>query len=143
ERKSRRIVLFDQDSAPPPQMIEALGRAKDALDAAGEKAAVIAPEIVSAANFRPPRRFPMPGRKPVGAAEAVRYVITSGSLIDLDAFRQIGPFRSDFFIDAIDTEWCFRAWHSGYSCWVLHGATMLHKIGQGVIRPRFLGPAIP
>jgi rhamnosyltransferase len=36
-------------------------------------------------------------------------VITSGSLLSLAAYTAIGPFREDFFIDHVDTEYCLRA----------------------------------
>lgn len=39
----------------------------------------------------------------------VQFSITSGSIFNLDIFRQIGLFREDYFIDAVDFEFCFRA----------------------------------
>lgn len=40
--------------------------------------------------------------------------ITSGSIYDLTIFREVGLFREDFFIDAVDTELCYRAASKGY-----------------------------
>ena len=39
----------------------------------------------------------------------VESVITSGSLLPLKAHAAIGPFREEFFIDYVDTDYCFRA----------------------------------
>jgi len=36
-------------------------------------------------------------------------VITSGSLLPLATYADIGPFREEFFIDFVDTDYCFRA----------------------------------
>ncbi|MGE0742030.1 MAG: glycosyltransferase family 2 protein [Hyphomonadaceae bacterium] len=143
----RRVLLLDQDSQIPEGLAARLSGAMDALAAQGRAPAVIGPSIVSprddAANFKPPRYFPRASAAQVGDCQAVQYVISSGSLIDLDAFRRVGRFRSDFFIDAIDTEWCFRAWSKGASCWVDRGVEMEHRIGRGIVKKRGFGPAIP
>jgi len=142
-----RILTMDQDSNPPSDLVATLASRMDAAHAAGARPAVIGPTIVSpeqtATTYKPPRYFPAHKAASVERARAVRYVITSGSLIDLAAFRDIGPFRSDYFIDAIDVEWCFRAQARGYSCWVSDSARMEHRIGEGIVQPRLLGPAIP
>ncbi len=39
----------------------------------------------------------------------VSKIISSGSIISKQAIKEIGNFRSDFFIDFIDYEWCWRA----------------------------------
>jgi len=139
----KRLFLLDQDSEPPAGLIGALSRTADALAARGDNPAVIGPRIVSppGSNYKAPRYFARPGPAPFEAAEPVHYVISSGSLIGLEALERVGPFRADFFIDAIDTEWCFRAWAKGMSCWVMHGPAMAHRIGQGVVRK--LGRAMP
>src|SRR5262249_32266920 len=36
-------------------------------------------------------------------------VITSGSLLSIGAYKTIGPFRNEFFIDYEDHEYCLRA----------------------------------
>ncbi|WP_048707998.1 glycosyltransferase family 2 protein [Microvirga massiliensis] len=142
-----RAVLFDQDSRPPQGMVSELGAAMDLLQESGQKVAVVGPAIVApagrTADFKSPRYFQMPRRQPVESATPVRYVITSGSLVDLGAFRTVGKFRSDFFIDAIDTEWCFRAWDKGYSCWFVPNVRMAHTIGEGAVRSRLFGLRFP
>ena len=141
-----RLAVFDDDSGLPAGAIAKLARTMDELEAAGEKPAVVGPRIVSPAaaseTYRPPRYFEVRG-KTHDAARGVRYVITSGSLINLDVFRHVGRFRSDFFIDAIDTEWCFRVWRRGYSCWADRSIEMEHRIGAGVTRRTILGRGFP
>lgn len=141
----KRLLLMDQDSTLAEGMVEILSDTMSRIEATGQRPAAVGPRIDSPAGeegrFKPPRYFPMRGRGDVGSATPVAYVITSGSLINLTLYREVGPFRSDFFIDAIDTEWCFRAWARGASCWVEDAARMQHRIGAGVVRS--IGPAIP
>lgn len=141
-----RLAVFDDDSGLPPGALAALTHSMNALEAAGQRPAVVGPRIVSPAEsdetYRPPRYF-RAGRDRMGDACGVWYVISSGSLIDLAAFRRVGAFRSDFFMDAIDTEWCFRAWSRGYSCWVDESVRMEHRIGAGVTRATILGRGFP
>lgn len=136
-----RVLVFDQDSRPPKGLLAALGSAMDMLQAAGERVAVVGPTIAAPKDrereFKSPRYFQARERRPVLDLVPVRYVITSGSLVELNAFRAIGKFRSDFFMDSIDTEWCFRAWARGHSCWYLPSVVMEHTIGEGVLMGRY------
>lgn len=56
-------------------------------------------------------------------------VITSGSLISLRTFAIVGPFREEFFIDYVDSEYCFRARSKGYRVIKTRKAIMSHAIG--------------
>jgi rhamnosyltransferase len=140
-----RIAIFDDDSGLPPGAIERLCATMDELHAAGERPAVVGPAIVSPPEatqaYRAPRYFR--AGKSLGRARSVLYVISSGSLIDLAALRRVGRFRSDFFMDAIDTEWCFRARARGFTCWVDDAVQMEHRIGAGVTRDTILGRGFP
>jgi rhamnosyltransferase len=55
--------------------------------------------------------------------------ITSGTILSLDGFAAIGPFREEFFIDHVDHEYCLRAQHKGFvvarTVWPL----MVHRLG--------------
>ncbi len=62
--------------------------------------------------------------------EEVRSVITSGSLLSLDAYRVIGPFRDDFFIDYVDEEYCLRARARGYHVIETRRPLMSHSVGS-------------
>lgn len=133
-RGANRIMLLDEDAVWTPGALARLSNLADALQAAGENAAVIGPRIVAPSSaYIAPRYFSVGGKAHEGA-RAVRYVITSGSLVCLEAFRNIGPFRSDFFIDMVDVEWCFRAQSKGYSCWCADDVTVEHSVGQGEVR---------
>src|SRR5829696_7206525 len=98
----------------------------------GEKPAVVGPRPTKA-NGEP---FKVPRRR--SSAEglpglAVDFAISSGSLIALRATAEVGPFNEEFFIDAIDIEWCSRAWSAGWSVWLGVDIPMTHRLGRGVI----------
>jgi rhamnosyltransferase len=130
--RSEFILLFDQDSLPPHGIVRQLEYVVDDLRTGGERPAVVAPWPVD----RKGRRFRSPPRQWLGShrvAIPVQFVISSGSLIPLDALAKVGRFEERFFIDAIDLEWCFRAWDQGWSVWLGRHDTMVHDLGRGII----------
>jgi rhamnosyltransferase len=135
------LLLFDQDSSPLPGMLTRLWTSMQELIRLGRKPALVGAFPVSAASdtFKPPRQFGKAGRIVQGHLIPAEFAISSGSLINLAAFGEIGGFRDDFFIDAIDIEWCFRAWRKGFSCWMDTQAVMPHRLGQGTVRVPGLG----
>ena len=57
-------------------------------------------------------------------------VITSGSLLSLSAYEQAGDFRNDFFIDAVDEEYCLRCSSQGFKNFFVFKQLMVHTIGK-------------
>lgn len=139
------VVLFDQDSRPSFTVVPGLCEIHRALVGRGLSPAVIAPRLVAPAgeSYKAPRYFPHSMTASGVGAQPVRFVPTSGSLLSVEAFRSVGPFRGDYFIDGIDLEWCFRAWSRGYSCWCAKEVEMVHTVGQGTIEVPALGVRTP
>jgi rhamnosyltransferase len=130
-REAEFLLLLDQDSEPGACMIAQLVAVHRDLAAAGERAAVVGPSTVDADGQA------MRGAAAAGEAAAaarVGFVISSGSLLRVDALHAIGGFRVDYFIDAIDIEWCMRAIAAGFSVWRAHQVVMAHCLGRGLIR---------
>ncbi len=134
-----RVLFLDQDSEPPADMAGRLLSAFAALEASGARPAAVGPRPVA----RDPGRSKAPSyrRRRNAAPRAdlvpVDYLITSGSLVTLEALDAVGPFPEAFRIDAVDVEWCFRAWARGRSVWMVEDLLMPHSVGGGVVR---LGP---
>lgn len=57
-------------------------------------------------------------------------LITSGTLISLNTFRDIGLFREDYFIDSVDHEFCLRARSNGYRILISCKPGMSQTIGN-------------
>jgi rhamnosyltransferase len=56
-------------------------------------------------------------------------MITSGTLLNLDLFRKIGPFNEDLFIDQVDFEYCYRAILKGYTNVQFKNIFLNHALG--------------
>jgi rhamnosyltransferase len=109
------VLLLDQDSDPHERMLSSL----IAVRAAYPEPARLA---VVGAGFEATQSAPQ-------AWEEVESVITSGSLIPLAVHAAIGPFREEFFIDYVDSEYCCRARARGYRDIRTVQPLMSHAIG--------------
>ena len=58
------------------------------------------------------------------------FLITSGSVVNLNAYKHIGPFDENLFIDFVDTEYCFRSILKGFEIIQLPGIFMHHSLGE-------------
>lgn len=59
----------------------------------------------------------------------VTSLITSGSMINLALFTEIGPFDEALFIDQVDLEYCYRAILKGYKIIKLNNIFFTHSLG--------------
>jgi rhamnosyltransferase len=130
----RWVVTLDQDTTIGPAMIDRLTALVHGYREP-ERLAVVGSNFRDRAN----------GRlvcEPGNAATAGSYieamtVVTSGSLVSIDAFQSIGGFRDDFFIDCLDHEYCLRARASGFHVIISANPIMDHEIGH-MTEHRFL-----
>ena len=130
------IIAFDQDSYPAPGMISTMLEVLSTYAEDG-KLAVVAPVVLDPL-MKIQARYLRPKNKwlfervfcDCTALEDVTFVITAGSLYDLKAYQQIGPFRDDFFIDYVDMEYCLRARQRGYQIIVTCNAHLNHRQGE-------------
>ena len=122
------------------------------LDQDTEPAADLVAQLLAAAGAYPrPERVALVGAVTHGQTDARcsdervvvrrRSVITSGSLLSLDAYQRIGPFRDDFFIDMVDAEYSLRAGRRGYRVVLACKAHIEHRIGAPS-QHRLLGRAM-
>jgi rhamnosyltransferase len=111
------VLLLDQDSDLHDDLLASLIEVRAAYP---EPARV----AVIGAGFGEETRA-----APAAAWQEVESVITSGSLIPLALHAAIGPFRDEFFIDYVDSEYCFRARAQGYRVLRTAKPLMSHTIG--------------
>lgn len=134
------VLLLDQDSVPNEQMVDKLlanfskPSAINRLAAVGpatfdERTNRISYFIVSRLGL--PFRF-NPKNHPTDKVIKVGFLISSGSLICINALKDIGGMRDNYFIDHVDTEWCFRARSKGYDLVGDHDAILNHCLGDKV-----------
>jgi rhamnosyltransferase len=65
------------------------------------------------------------------AFREITAVITSGSLLSLSTYFKVGRFRSDFFIDFVDHEYCLRLLKLGFRVLSSTRPLMVHALGEG------------
>jgi rhamnosyltransferase len=127
------VFLFDQDTEVVPGFAQRMLAARASLAAA---AVILIPD-------RTDRAVGARARHPVLQRRRVRYrtcdadqfmdvawAVGSGMLLDVALYHRIGPFREDFFIDHVDTEYCVRARAAGVRVVVCCGETVVHSIGR-------------
>ena len=130
------IFAFDQDSQPASDMIETLLYTFHSYPD-HEKIVVVAPKIKDSINGTNLRYLRSRGRFLFervdctgGTLENVSVVITSGALYNLKVYQKLGPFRDEFFIDYVDTEYCLRARQHGFNVIVNCDAHLYHRLGN-------------
>ena len=119
------LLTMDQDSVASPDIISKLMNVFDEYKNAG----IVAPFPVNKIYNLMPRD---------NLVHNVNKVITSGSLLKLEAFQTTGPFREDLFIDYVDFEYCFRLQKKGYSIYINNNAIIYHSVGK-LIKWKMLG----
>lgn len=134
------VVTFDQDSEPAPDMVLRLLGAYQDLVNSGQKVGAVGPQQVDRrsgrrAVFLAPiassRRKAVP---PPGGTVEVDHLITSGCLVPMLVWKDVGAFLEPLFIDYVDIEWSLRLRHRGWHLFGVDGATLLHSIGDDVAR---------
>jgi len=63
------------------------------------------------------------------------YLITSGMLIDVQAWNEGIKFNEDFFVDYTDIEWCFRCRSMGYQLYANSEIEMGHTLSDNFRKP--------
>ena len=60
----------------------------------------------------------------------IKVSMTSGSLLNLEAYKFIGPFLDKLFIDYVDIEYCLRLKKHGFEIIKIHDAYIFHNLGS-------------
>jgi rhamnosyltransferase len=124
------VLLLDQDSCIDDDMVQTLIEVQAAFPERGRLAVI-------GSGFRATDETTGQSTDASDGWEEAESVITSGSLIPLETHAAIGAFREEFFIDYVDTEYCFRARAKGYRVIRTRKPIMSHSIGA-ITRHRML-----
>lgn len=135
------IILLDQDSSLTPRMIAGLIDTERTLKESGVLVAAVGPLFIDEKSgcaasairhsFMHVKKIPLHPtlKQPIKAD----YIISSGSLININTLKDIGLMMEDLFIDWVDIEWGLRAKSKGYSCYINPSTIMYHSIGDETI----------
>ena len=117
------VILFDQDSTVTSGFI-------DQMFATWE----LHPRRDRVGSIHPRYRDRLTGAegpiRPANYEGGPLTSMTSGALMPTWIFDCVGYFASEFFMDCVDTEFCFRLLAAGYRVVDSKGAVLLHSLGQ-------------
>lgn len=114
----RLLLTMDQDSQAAPDMV---ARLYECLEKTGaDRIGIVAPFHLTGAGRIPPD---------VDYSD-VMTPMTSGCLLNLAAYRQVGPFDDGLFIDFVDNEFCLRLRKQGWRVLRANRATLAHNVGD-------------
>lgn len=129
------LITFDQDSTPEPGLTAALW----ATHLRYPEAAVVGPRILEGDTNGPQYRWVRSHPKwpwlfqrvecDHADLPSVTMLITSGSMIELEEWAELGGYVESFFIDYVDVDYCLRAIRAGRSIAVSAGARLRHHLG--------------
>ncbi|MFE5324054.1 glycosyltransferase family 2 protein [Paenibacillus sp. NPDC056579] len=132
------ISFFDQDSECPQNYIESMMKCFSDEKYLNYKIGILAPNYYDKntnqfARFAKLESTTYRHIECVGASKEpvdVSFVISSGSMMPVSLFKEIGLFVDNFFIDQVDTEYCLRAISNGYKVLVNPDCIIIHTIGN-------------
>ncbi len=140
-------LLFDQDSEPSDELLIELPRTLAAERMRNRRVALVGPAYEDARlggvapfvrfGYLKLRRVQPEGVQPI----EVDFLITSGSCVNLDVWRDIGSMDDGLFIDFVDLEWCVRARAKGYSVLGVPALRLTHELGGEPVK--FFGRSYP
>lgn len=113
------IITLDQDSVVSPDLIDKFSSYMHLSDVA-----IICPRIVD-------RNINIDNIEIEKPYEYTVFCITSASLVRLDAWKAVGGFWNELFIDLVDFDFCWSIIENRYKILKVNNATILHEVGHG------------
>lgn len=113
------LLTMDQDSKASPMMFSKM---MDCIrNRATENIGIFTP-------YHANRYFPE--SQTTSECSEILVTMTSGNLLNLNAFKTVGPFLESLFIDHVDTEYCLRLHDYGYKIVQINRAILYHNVGD-------------
>lgn len=149
------VILFDQDSQPEANMVQALLDGLAERQALEPRVSAVGPSYRTqhtsadseSAPAAPESFFVRFGwlkfrrtycRDVIGKTVPADFLISSGALFPMAALEDVGLMDEQLFIDHIDTEWFLRAHAKGYAAYGVCDAWMAHGLGERTRKVRGL-----
>ncbi len=140
ERGAEFVLLLDDDSIPTPGMVAGLLAACHERSRGGGEppVAAVGPRVQDTRDLLdyPFIRLGWTHNRHVRCGDsddeviACDFLISSGSLVPMTAFAEVGEFDEGLFIDSVDLEWCCRARARGLALYGVCAARLDHRLGD-------------
>lgn len=137
ESGAKFVLLLDQDSSLPDNMVNDLMTVYTSLLENGHKVATVGPSFLDEKTDEIAKIIHYEG---LGIKKAIpdqskdfepaHHIISSGSLIPIKVLEEVGVMKESLFIDMVDIEWGIRAKRQGYDSYVAPKVIMRHSIGD-------------
>ena len=121
EQREGWVLTLDQDSFFSPGILACYIKTAKTFLAKDKKVALFAPDWGGDAL------------QPQGDGNSIEYVsraITSGSLVCLEAARNVGGYNEELFIDEVDNDLCYRLRRHGYHIARINTVVLEHHVGR-------------
>lgn len=113
------LLTMDDDTAVPENLIATMLSFLSTYGGADRVG------IVAAAHSTKKGKVPREG-----SYRKVLFTMTSGNLLNLAVYKQVGPFRVDFFIDHVDHDYGLRINHAQFEVIELPHLKLIHQLGE-------------
>lgn len=117
-RGDKWVLTLDQDSIPQPHMADEL------LAFVEEGIGILCPRTED-------RNMGRQYTTSTQGCDKIDYVITSGNLVNVKAWEQVGKFDESLFIDGVDFDFCLRLHQFDYTIARINHLYILHEVGHG------------
>lgn len=118
------VLTMDQDGKATPGMVSELLK----IMAASNNIGIVAAEHVD---------LDSPNRPLKEDSKEILYTMTNGNLLNLTAYKEIGGYLEELFIDHTDHEYCLRLNKNGYKIIKTSSTFVIHKLGKAKTRKIF------
>jgi rhamnosyltransferase len=138
------VFLFDQDSSLCDLFASRMIAAYVSVDKQSAKGiAAMGPRIINPQSMRQTpfklfNRWMLRSDRVFAQSKThflADFLITSGTMLILKHFAEIGGMKESYFIDNVDLEWCFRAKSMGFDLVGTDEAVLYHAIGERSLSP--------
>lgn len=114
------LLTMDQDSKAADGMIPLLLKTFRSIE--GKKTGIVSPLQLDPTQ---------PNQESVETGiQNPLVVMTSGNLLNLKAYQDVGPFLEELFIDSVDIEFCLRLNRKNYAVYLVPQAHLYHTVGK-------------
>ena len=124
-KKYKWLLTMDQDSIFEEDNLDKLNKYAHTIDY--EKTGIVSP-------FHKTKERQVAPKEEI---EEVEDVMTSGNLVNLSIWNKVGGWNEDYFIDNVDTEYCFKLNSKGYKVVQYNKAILEHNLGDIKVKKVF------
>lgn len=124
------LMYLDQDSSLDKKEFFKLKKSLKELKEI--KLGAIGPRPVNSSTMQPYKgRFK--NGKPFSSKNIIETteIISSGMIIPVKVYKDVGGYEESLFIDGVDHEWCWRARTKGYKILMNQNVKLNHQVGEG------------